>query len=257
MGNTVKFGDWISRGFDLLRKDWGTWALMGSLYFGPLVVALIMLYASIFALPFLGKHMDPDVALPGMVMFGLLVLGIGLFMLFLLPGMYLTARKQLKGESISVSDAFSGGGHFFTVLVICLVYVFAACIGFVFCVFPAFIVGGFFYLAIPIAVYEGLGPMEAIQKSFSIAKKDWLMFTLFALVAQIIAQVGLYACYIPIVFSIGLQFTFAAVAYEDCVNPAAANDAPTFTGAVKYCTTCGKQLRSETNFCDNCGAAQV
>jgi hypothetical protein len=55
-----------------------------------------------------------------------------------------------------------------------------------------------------------------MQTSYELAKRNWLMFTLFAFVVQLLASLGAYACYIGILATLPLMFTIAAVAYRDC-----------------------------------------
>lgn len=255
----VRFGEWISEGWDLFAKEWKKWTLMGVAAMVPMVVFIFAFYVLYFAMIFQisGRgRVDGTEFLPIFGLFGVGGLILMLYTLLTMCGMYAAAHKQVRGESFEVSDVWKGASYMLPMVLLIIINSFLAVIGFLLCFFPVFIVQGLVFLSYPILVRENCGPIEAMQKSWAMAKQDWFMFTLFALVVGIISQVGVYLCLVGIFFTYPLQFTIGAVAYRDCFEKGGLTPAGTLKGT-KPCKTCGKAIPADSNFCDNCGAGQV
>jgi uncharacterized membrane protein len=174
-----------------------------------------------------------------------------------MAGMYRAAFKQLEGHAISVHDLWSGTDVMWQVLIANGMIMILTLAGVLLCYFPALIVGGLAYFTIPLIVRKKLTAMEGISHSFEVTKKDWIMFTLFAFVVGLIAQVGAYACYVGIVFSLPLTFTIGAVAYRDCFEPELRAPPPVDELYTKNCRVCRASIPDRAVFCDQCGAGQV
>jgi uncharacterized membrane protein len=256
-GNIVKFGDWIGEGWNLFSKEWKTWTAMSVIALLPMVLFIIVCYilyfVVIFATAYGHSRTGAGSALTIVGVFFFIGFLVTIYLVFTLCGMFRAAMKQIHGEKIEVSDLWKGGRYVLPMILLYIVNSFLTCIGVLLCFFPAFIVQGLVYLSYPILVREDCGPIEAVQKSWGLAKKDWLMFTLFALVVGIVAQAGAYLCLIGIFFTFPLQFTIAAVAYRDCFESGAADSG---TISTKPCKNCGKAIPGPANFCDHCGASQ-
>ena len=188
----------------------------------------------------------------------LMMAGILVYVSYITGGMYKAAFKQIRGEKIAVSDIWSGGDLIFKILGANIVITLLTLTGALFCYFPAFVVGGWLYFTLPLIVQKGLGVFDAISQSFELTKKGWFMFTLFAFVVGMISQIGVYACYVGIVFTLPLLYTISAVAYVDCFEGGYRPSAPEIQGgaSTRYCSSCGKPVPREANFCDQCGSGQ-
>lgn len=257
VGGTVKFGDWISEGWNLFRKDWRTWSVMALMLFAPILVAIVILAAVLIGLisQFQGISSEGVAAL---VVGGLfLMLALGYYASLVSAGMFRAAFRQLEGEDIRVSDVWSGGDVAIQVLGGNVVVMLLTLVGALLCYLPALIVGGLTYFTIPLIVRRRRSIMEAVSDSYQVTKKDWFMFTLFALVIGLLAQVGAYACYIGIVFTLPLLFTIGAVAYRDCFEPELRSRSPSDPPSFKTCRVCGASIPSRAAFCDRCGSGQV
>jgi uncharacterized membrane protein len=125
------------------------------------------------------------------------------------------------------------------------------------CYLPAFVVAGLTYFTLPLIVRKNVGVLDALTQSKDVAKKDWIMFTLFAFVVSLIAQVGVYACYVGIIFSFPLTFTIGVVAYRDCFEPGLKPESEVEALYTKSCRRCGASIPVDAAFCDRCGAGQV
>ena len=136
--------------------------------------------------------------------------------------------KQLRGEPFSLGDLFSGGDCFLRVLGVVILIAILASLGMMLCILPAFIVQGLCFFAIPLVVERRMGPVAAIPASIEATKKDWLMFTAFALVVQLIAGAGAILCYVGLLASYPLLFLITSVAYRDVFGVAGASNPQTY-----------------------------
>jgi len=80
------------------------------------------------------------------------------------------------------------------------------------------IVAGLTFLTIPMIVEGGKGIIDAIKESIEITKRDWIMFTLFAIAVSFIASLGIMACGVGVLATAPLAFLAHALAYRDCVG---------------------------------------
>lgn len=254
-GGIVKFGDWISEGWNLFTKQWQTWGLMGLMFFLPILFFIAIFFFIGMASELIARgNASVILGIIAGALIGSLILLLAIS--YLMGGMYKAAFKQLRGEPIEFADVWSGGDVFWKITVANILIALLSIVGIILCYFPVFVVAGLTYLTHPIIVRENLNPIDAIKKSKDLAKNDWLMFTLFAFVVSLLAQVGAYACYIGIIFSIPLTYTIGVVAYRDCFEPVANPPASTESHS-KACKNCGKLIPVHSNFCDFCGAGQV
>jgi uncharacterized membrane protein len=220
-----------------------------------------------------GQGAEAAAAFPLMVILATLV-----FMVLLMPlsallmgGMYKSAFKQLRGGQLEFSDLFSARDRVWSILGAMLLTGLAVLIGLVLCVIPAFIAIGLFFFAVPLVVEKGLGPVEALRASSDVTRQNLLMFTLYALVVQLIGSVGSYACYIGLLVTYPLIFTMTAVAYRDCCGlggartflpadqiPATEYSTPPPASAVtparSQCRNCNIALPPAATFCPRCGS---
>ncbi len=253
----VKFSEWISGGWELYKQEWKTWSAMAAFLFVPAVIIIILAAIGIIALA-AQRHPEGYVIVMMILILVLMMIGMLVYVSYVMGGMYKAAFKQIRGEKIETSDVWSGG--FALGLKIAganIVITMLVIAGAMLCYVPAFIVAGLVYFTVPLIVKKEMGISEALSRSYEITKKDWLMFTLFAFVAGMIAQIGTYACYIGIIFTLPLMYTISAVAFMDCYEGGYQPlTTKTLIGVSKYCASCGKPLPANANFCGNCGAGQ-
>jgi hypothetical protein len=210
---------------------------------------------------------------------------------WLAGGLYSAAFKQIRGEQIAVGDLFSGGRYFSRMIGALVLVGIAYGIGLMLCLIPGLIVGGLAFLTAPMIVEGGKGSIDAIKASVEVTKKDWIMFTLFAIALGFIAGAGGIACGVGILATAPLAFLGHALAYRDLVGmpgaqspgqfmpppppdyrdyassqtPAAQPQPPAWTpppsygstptpeSATKTCPHCGATLARAVNFCNQCG----
>jgi hypothetical protein len=210
----VRLGEWISEGWDLFTKQWQTWVLI-VLTFVVISVVVMIPGAMLAELVDAGREDAEGPSAAGML---LSFLGNILSLIisnFLLAGGFRAAFKQLRGEQISVGDLFSASDVFMWLVPAQLLISLITTIGIVLCVVPGLIANGLLFFSVPLIVAAGLGPFEAMQRSFETTKQNILMFTLFPIVIGFLAAIGLLGCGIGVLATAPLYFTITAVAYRD------------------------------------------
>jgi hypothetical protein len=287
--------EWISEAWNLFTKQWSTWVLM------ILVTCLVMglIYLPFYAITFFAMMpsvSDDGVVAPAsgflpIVIFPVMYLAIICAASWLFGGLYSAAFKQLRGEQIVVGDLFSGGRYFSRMIGALVLIGIASGIGGMLCLIPGLIVYGLAFLTIPMIVEGGKGTIDAIRASVEVTKKDWIMFTLFAIALGFIAGAGGIACGVGVLATYPLLFLGHALAYRDLVGmpgaqsqgqfmpppppdyrdyapsptpyaqpqppawtpPPNYGSTPTPESATKTCPHCGATLARAVNFCNQCG----
>lgn len=227
---TVRW-EWIGEGWNLFTQRWMAWVVQILVFVLAILILMIPFYVIIFAGSMAASSMEHPEA-PSALMLLLMLLLVPLMLAlsaFLLAGAYKSAMKQLRGEPFSVGDLFSGADCFVRVLGVVLVIAILGSIGAMLCIIPAFIVQGLCFFAIPLVVERGMGPIAAIQASIEATKKDWLMFTAFAFVVQLIAGAGAILCYVGLLATYPLFFLITSVAYRDVFGVAGASSPQTYS----------------------------
>jgi len=215
--------EWISEAWNLFTRQWSVWVLM------ILVMALV---GMAIYLPFFGIFMAmtpsfpqdgeiptaPEFPVGLFMLYPVLILAILSASAWMLGGIYNAAFKQIRGEQIAVGDLFSGGQYFGRILGALLLIAIAANIGGIFCLIPGLIVYGLTFLTYPMIVEGGKGTIDAIKASIEVTKRDWIMFTIFAVALYLIAIAGSLACGIGVLATLPLLFLSQALAYRDLVG---------------------------------------
>ena len=235
---TVKWGEWINEGWQLFAARWQVWVPMTLVFIVALVVPILPVYIMAIGLNIAQAGRDPDVvgAVPVMVpmlagLGGLITLGLTAF---LLGGVYRTAFKQMRGESIGIGDLFSAGDVFLSLLGALLLVGLCVGIGAVFCIVPGFLALGLFYFTFPLIVEKKLGVIEAMRQSFEMTRPNMWMFMLFAFVVALLGSIGQLACYVGLLVTYPLQFLITAAAYKDCFGVAGARNVAALAAAPAY-----------------------
>ena len=210
--------EWINEGWQAFAAKWGMWIVHSLVAFLVMLAVMVPFFillglSGVFSIPANGE------APPAPSPFFFLVIAviypiIFLVTCYLMAGYFKTALKQLRGEPTSLGDLFSGGDCFLRVAGTLLLLVILGSIGLLFCIFPGLIIYGLCMFALPLTVDKKLGPIAAIQASIEATKKDWVMYTFFALVVYIIASVGAMLCYVGLLASYPLYFLIISVAYR-------------------------------------------
>ena len=218
--------EWISEAWNLFTKQWSVWVLM--------ILIAAVIYTAIY-LPFFGALMmtvttASQIGEPAGFSGVYLITLLGMFVIYtvlfwLYGGLYNAAFKQLRGEQVTVGNLFSGGKYLARMLGIALpfgigytiIYQLSPLLYFVLLI-PALILVGPGLFMFPMIVEGGKGSIDAIKASIEVAKRDWIMFTLFFIVLSLLAGAGVLACGIGLLATAPLLFLGQALAYRDCVG---------------------------------------
>jgi uncharacterized membrane protein len=223
--------EWLGEGWNMFAQRWATWVIH-MLVFVLVVIAIVAPVYIIAIVSTIAAGASETPEAPPAIFFVAMLIFYPLLLLaiaFLTAGTYKTAMKQLRGEPTSVGDLFSGADCFLRVLGAIFLVALLAMIGGIFCIIPGLIVQGLCFYTIPLVVERRMGPIDAIQTSINATKKDWLMYTLFALVVGVIASIGGIFCGIGALVSYPLFFTITSVAYRDVFGVAGANASPNYS----------------------------
>jgi hypothetical protein len=273
---TSRFGNWISEGWKMFTSQWQMWVLLslGSLFVVALPIAgfTALIVMMVFASAAAGAA---DLAAFPIILVTLLVVLLILpLSVFLTGGMYRSAFKQMRGGKLEFRDLFSAGDVFLPLLGATIVMAILQMIGAMLCVIPAFIVAGLLLFTAPLIVDRRMAMADALRTSYEFAKQKWLLFTLFALLVQLIVSAGTYVCYVGILATYPLMFTMIASAYKDCFGLQGERDllstphhssmsylseppsavAPPPMPSSPNCVVCNAPLPGTATFCPRCGA---
>jgi hypothetical protein len=216
--------EWIGEGWQMFAAQWQTWVLIMLAYLGVMLAVLAPIYALMVALIF---NLPPEELQEGppaaIFIFYPLIFGVmSVVLSYLMGGLFRTAFKQLRGETISVRDLFSGGDCFGKMLGAFVLLWIMGAIGLALCLIPALVVAGLFLFTLPLVAERGLGPLEALRTSMEKTKGNLLMFSLFAVVLYLIAAAGGMLCGVGALITYPVVFATMAVAYRDLFGLAGA-----------------------------------
>jgi uncharacterized membrane protein len=271
----VRWGEWIGEGWQMFASQWQGWVVLMLVFILLILIPVAPIYIFVIGAQ-LAAATNPDsppefsphlfVFLP--VFYLVIILG----STYLMSGAYKAAFKQLRGGRISLSDLFSGGDVFLKTAGATILTVILTCIGSLFCVLPGLVVAGLLCFTVPLIVEGQLGVFDAMRASFDRTKGHWFMFTLYAIVLGVLAEIGSVACGIGILVTFPLLFTINAVAYRDLFGVSGAQSfapqAASSSGyaqpwsapqeppaASKQCPRCGATgFAATAKFCNVCGA---
>jgi uncharacterized membrane protein len=281
----VRFGDWISEGWNMFTQQWKGWVTLSASFFAvtivPLLTFIAVMYVMMFATMSQQQHSrgaPPQMPVAMFLFFYIGLLGAIIVLLpltvFLMGGAYRAAFKQLRGGRVEFRDLFSARDCYWRLLGATAIHFVLVMIGAVLCILPAFIVGGLMFFTIPLIVERNLGIADAIRASRELTQRRLWMFILFAFLVQLISSIGSYACYIGLLATWPLMFTITVVAYRDCFGVEGAQrfsqppspqqadygplpttrDLPPVEEQTRVCPNCQAPLPAAAQFCFRCGS---
>ncbi len=211
----------------MFTEQWKTWVLLALGYFIVMLVPSIAVMFAFFSMAFASAASQagpygrsaPAFPFPFFIVFVVTMLSLVVLVplsAYFKGGMYKSAFKQLRGGQLEFRDLLSAGDCLLplvgeTILVGLVVF-----IGSLFCIIPGLVAAGLLMFAAPLTVERKMGVIEAMRESYEMTKQNILIFTLFALILQLIVSAGTYVCYVGVLATYPLMFTMSAVAYRDC-----------------------------------------
>lgn len=151
-------------------------------------------------------------AVPGLTTYYGLSSLLGLFIAPLFVGLIYIINKYNNKEQIQVGDLFIGyRQNLLNIIIYTLIYDIVIAISAMLCVVPLFFVFPLFLLGYPILLFENANAIDAVKKSFEIAKENYGTFLGAGLLGALISISGIIACCIGI---IATAFFLVAVMYS-------------------------------------------
>lgn len=184
----INIGNWISRAWDMVTEDLGSFIILGLIY------SVIIGVTS------------------GTVIGEFLVIGP------LSVGFFFVIFEKIRGKDINIGD-IAKGFNFFVAAVLSniLISIFTG-IGFVFCIIPGIIIAALYLFAPAFIVEKKLDFWEAMEASRKLVKDHLFEMILFSIILGIINFVGALVCVVGLLFTIPLTFAAMAIAYDDLVG---------------------------------------
>ena len=214
--------EWIGEGWELFTKQWQNWIVLALIAAVVVIAVMIPFYVLIFGAQFAASRSETS-EISGAMMGGSILLRlvvqivISVVTALLSAGFYQAAFKQLRGGQVSVEDMKGVLQHLGPMLGAAIILGILQSIGTLLCIIPGFIVMGLFMFTFPLIVERNLGMFDAMSASLDVTKKNLIMFTLFAIVVQVVIPiVGVIACCVGLLVAYPLVFLIYACAYRDC-----------------------------------------
>ncbi|WDF47500.1 beta-carotene 15,15'-monooxygenase [Chryseobacterium sp. KACC 21268] len=152
---------------------------------------------------------------PGFAAYGGVSFFVGLLLAPIFVGLIYIANKSNFKQPITVSDLFFAyKQNFLNIFIYALITQIILTIAFLMCIIPGFLVLPFFFLGYPIIMFENLGAIEALKKSFSIAQENYGTLLLTALLAGLISIAGVVLCCVGVYLT--LPFFYIAMYSTYC-----------------------------------------
>ncbi len=202
-----KFGEYINKGFDLFKKDMGTF-ILAFIFAGILSLIPFCRFLAIGNFMKIARKINHgeqtsateifnfDDFIVYLKLFGILLLGI---LALVIPLILLMPRQQ----ELDSSPEFSTGFIISIVVFMVILYY--------------FIVKTYYMLGL-IALENVKSIKEAWRISKEMTKGNLLTIFLFAIVISFIGQIGIIACVIGLIISAPLTYVIQYISYEDGIQ---------------------------------------
>jgi uncharacterized membrane protein len=134
-------------------------------------------------------------------------------------GISLCALEEADTGTTNLNTMFSGFRNFVPVALTTLLYVLAVYVGLFLCIVPGIYVAGVFTFAPIISAKEGLGPIEAMKKSYSMLRTNaWAIFGVL-FVSLLASCLGIIACCVGVLFTAPIMYICLALHYREFRGP--------------------------------------
>lgn len=214
----------FSWSWKVFSADARPWLTLGGTYFGLLFVPFIAVYVTMVGWSFTKtstiSRSSGDVTMtterPPL---GLLIAFVGVGVLLAVGSMVLQAGLSglalgaTAGEAPTLTRLFRApgtGAYIGTALVTGLVCV----VGFLLCIVPGIAAMVLFVFAPMIAMHEGVGPIEAMQRSYALVRANLGQTVLYGLLSWLVMYAGQLACYVGMIVSMPVSALIMAYAYR-------------------------------------------
>ncbi|MEO7718822.1 MAG: hypothetical protein ABIY70_21700 [Capsulimonas sp.] len=130
---------------------------------------------------------------------------------------YRMAVKQVRGEPITLNDAFNGATGYWQMLAAFILFGLLSFAGLLACVVGVFFVTGLLMPALAL-VADGESAPRAISRSWDAMKVDWVNAGLFSILFAALYLVSMIPCFLGLLITIPMMYLIAALAYRDMIG---------------------------------------
>ncbi len=207
--------DAVGDAWTLVKRDLGTWVAL-------LLVAIVI--ASLIALPFqsIGIVMQGGLQpTPGDTNIGAMIIAnvlsfIGSAMGFpVYAGLLYAALKQIRGESISISDLFKGFSHFVPLALFGVLYHVLVLIACLLCLFPGVFAIGVLAPGMLLIMDRGYGPVQALTEGMrTLGNQAWMLGLFLIVVYVAMSMLGTLMCCIGLLVTLPIVVVSMALHYN-------------------------------------------
>jgi len=262
----------------LFGKEWKVWTLQGIIYFAASGLVLIPGLAMMVSAIVTGINNPAASGSSAPPEFYQFLTGLGFFYggacassflhVFLLAGMFRTARKQLHGQPIAFSDIFGAGDVYLPLLGAYLLENLAHGLIAQVCPLGNLAFAGLWVFLHPLIVEGKMGVFEAFSTSWNVAKQNFMFYIGLVLVMGLVSISG-YLVGCGAVVTLPIATIMLVVAYRDTFERSnaygvAAPPATPMTPPVYYgpagapvaggtCPACGRLVAAGAVLCPSCG----
>jgi len=201
-GYTVKTGEYIQRGWEIMKQN------LGGFIGITLLVFLIALFPT-----FLPQRLAPLFSFAANVVNGIVY-----------AGLLIVAFKILKRQPTTFNDFFQGFNNFLPIFLTNLLVGLFVVLGFIALILPGIYLAVAYTFAIAFVVGRKFDFWEAMEASRRVVSKNWFSIFAFTLVLALLNFAGAILLGIGLLFTLPLTTCAIAAAFDDIVGlPASDN----------------------------------
>jgi len=221
--------NWISEAWEIFKANAGTWILV-ALFVGLPPFALVMIVEFGFGIPpgLSGQPQPPDspfshpfLGQPPLPILIAIYIVLELFMFFwqgyFQAGVMRLAVSAVRGGGVRFGDLFATGVGTFRMIGLVFLGGLAWTIGFVLCFIPGFAIAGML-MAAPAMIGDGVGTIEAMQRSIGAIKRDWLNAAALVFIGFLLVILSELPLGLGLLVTIPMAWIVSALAYRDMVG---------------------------------------
>ncbi|MBN1561983.1 hypothetical protein JW998_17150 [candidate division KSB1 bacterium] len=184
----VNLGDWISRAWDMVIADIGSFIILGLIYIAIIAITSGTVIGEFF---FIGP------------------LSVGFFFVIF---------EKMRGKDINIGDITKGFSFFIAAILSNILIALFIAVGLIFCIIPGLIIAALYIFTPAFIVEKKLDFWQAMEASRKVVMNHLLEMVIFTLILGLINFAGLLLCGIGLLFTVPLSFAAMAIAYDDLVG---------------------------------------
>ena len=184
----VNLGNWISRAWDMVTADLGSFIILGLIYIVIIAITSTTIIGELFVI-------GP--------------LSVGFFFVIF---------EKIRGKDINIGDIAKGFNFFIAAVLASILVLLFTFVGFVLCIIPAFIIFALYIFTPAFIVEKNLDFWEAMEASRKIVMDHLFEMIIFVIILSLVNIVGFLLCGIGVFFTAPLSFAAVAIAYDDLVG---------------------------------------